>query len=300
MSTSPLRLTLGSDPEVMLFDTEQNRIVSAIPVLGRDKHDPILLGRDVKLYADNVLTEMSFAPAESTEEIVERFRDAFTRTQARLGPRYRLHPQASHVYDEDQLQDKAAREVGCTPSFNGWANTQNAIADLKESGFRTGSCHLHLGNADCWTQPKGKLMTKTSVLDAIKMLDIYVGTASTIFDRDPTAPARRDLYGRSAEYRRTTYGCEYRCLGNYVLRSPSLIRLAYDLAIHAISHVSNDTVQDVLQAVNPEEVQLAINTSDPALARVVLSQAALPDELMKRVEHEYAPASFEQEWGIAA
>lgn len=44
-------ITLGSDPELFLYDTEQKKIVSAIPVLGKhDKYNPIDLGDGIKMY----------------------------------------------------------------------------------------------------------------------------------------------------------------------------------------------------------------------------------------------------------
>lgn len=292
----PLTLTWGSDPELMIQDTKTQRIVSAIPVIKRDKHDPVDLGNGAKMYYDNVLTEMSFSPAR-LEEITARFKDAFARMKKHLGPQYRLFPKAAHVYDAKEVESDIAMQAGCDPSFNAWTRSVNPATKFT-TGLRSGSCHIHVGRED-WENPADeRLVAIESKEQAVRLMDVFVGCANVIFDKDPTAPERRKLYGRSSECRWPPHGVEYRVCGPYMLKSPELIQLGYDLAFHAVSHVVDDTAEQALARIKPEEVQTAINTNDAKLARKVLVAAGLPKALMQRVEKDYRLPEFEKAWGI--
>ncbi len=284
------QVTFGSDPELHLFDNETKRIVSSLRILGRNKLDPIILGDGMKMYADNVLIEAAFPPALA-ETVVAMIRDVFTRMQEKLGARYSLLPKASHVYDPEELADPACWETGCNPNFDVYAEAMNLPADFKD-GQRTGSFHIHVGNPLF----DGNKMEMKAI--AIRLMDVFVGCASVIFDKDESAPARRSLYGKAGEFRPTSYGAEYRVLGNYPLRSPETTKLVYDLVDYTMTHIHNKTDRDVLKAINPLEVQTAINTNDRTLALKVLDKAALPHKLLARVQQDYQMPAFNQAWSI--
>lgn len=296
-----LEITLGADPELMLVRRDDRKIVSSIPVLKRNKNNPIDLGDGIRTYSDNVLVEAAFPPSRSIEGAVETMRKALVRIHEKLGKNYELLPQASHVYDGKELGKKGEKnpawEVGCSPNFDVYADAMNMPGDFS-SGLRTGSFHIHIGNAN-YRNPRcgDELMSVESKQDAIKIMDIFVGCASVLFDKDPTAPARRALYGKAGEYRPTDYGVEYRCLGNYGLRSPELTRLVFELAGYAMTHIRNGTAKDVLKSVDPIKVQLAINDNDATLAESILYKAGLPAKLMERVKTPRNP-DFLQDWSI--
>lgn len=305
MKKPTLNLTFGSDPELMLFDLSEKKIVSSLRVLKRTKDDPIVLGNGIKMYADNVLVETSFPPLSMMEDFISYFRNIFTRMQESLGAQYRLLPQASHVYDEAELKDKikqrdgteiSAWDIGCNPNFDVYKKQINEPLPFKD-GLRTGSFHLHIGNKSWKTNPDGKLMRMPSKEQAIKIMDIFVGCASILFDKDPTSPARRQYYGKAGEFRPTDYGCEYRCLSNWALRSPITTQLVFDLTKHAMSHIADDTVQDVLDAIGDELVQDAINNNKPDLATTILKKASLPSQLFARILKESTP-NFYKAWGL--
>lgn len=284
-----MNITLGSDPELHLKDNELGRIVSSIHVLKRDKNNPIIIGKDVRLYHDNVLAEIAHPPVGSSEEAVSLWRGIFTSVREHLGSRYDLVAQASHIYDADQLQDKAARETGCNPNFDAYAEAVNPKVDFTD-GLRTGSFHIHVGHP--------KLETMYQKADAIKLLDIYLGCASIIFDKDPTAQMRRKYYGKAGEFRHTSYGAEYRVLGNYALSSPELTKLVFDIAAYALTHVTHGTVKDVLKLANPFDVQKAINTNQPRLAEEIMDKAGMPHALLQRVKQRYEIHSIWKAWGL--
>jgi hypothetical protein len=223
------QLSWGSDPEFMLFDFEKGKVVSAIKVLKNDKHSPLDLGDGIKFYADNVLGEFSMPPTESIDEFIAMMTKVLHRGQKALGKRYRLIAKAAHIYDEEELDCPKALEGGCSPNFDVYANAANLPPKFK-GGLRTGSFHIHLG-AD-------NLQTRAQKDNAIKYLDAYLGMASVVFDKDPTVPKRRELYGKAGEFRPTPYGIEYRVLGPYALRSPITVRLALELAALALKQAA--------------------------------------------------------------
>lgn len=284
------KITIGSDPELHLQDNETGKIVSAIPILKKDKHNPIVLSGGTKLYYDNVLAEISHSPVANAEDGVKKFREIFSNVQKFLGPRYTLLPQAAHTYDKDQLKDKTCWETGCNPNLDAYAEMENPRVEFKD-GLRTGSFHIHLGHP--------KLKTMYEKADAIKMMDVYLGCSSVIFDKDPTAGKRRKYYGRAGEFRPTDYGLEYRPLGNYPLRTPAMTKLVFDLVEYCAGHVERGTVKDVINIKGIQKVtQWAINDNDPKEAMKVLDKAALPHALLERVKQTYEVPAFREAWGL--
>lgn len=288
MKDKTLGFTLGSDPEMMLFDTVKGRIVSSIPVLQRDKHNPIDLGNGAKMYADNVLVETAFPPATTKEGFITTLRSVLSRMQDSIGENYRLIPQSSHVYPEDELQDKSAKESGCNPNYDVYARTMNKPAPFS-SGLRTGSFHIHVGHE--------KLLNPETKDKAIKLLDIYLGCGSVVFDRDDTSPARRALYGKAGEFRPTPYGVEYRVLGNFALRSPKTTELVVDLVVKAMEHIINGTEDRLIALIPEEDVVNSINNNMRGLAKSVLLRAGLDKETFARINRHYNP-TFYKAWGL--
>ena len=179
-------ITYGSDPEFHLWDNQKKRIVSAIPVVKTDKNRPVHLGGGIHAYADNVLIETSFPPADNKKQFIGRFRAAFDKMQNFIGDRYRLLPKAAHKYHKDELKDPKSWEIGCSPNFDAYKCSMNNPLPFQD-GLRTGSCHFHIGHKS--------LIDFSTRIDTIKLLDIFLGCASVIFDTDKTSKARRKYYG---------------------------------------------------------------------------------------------------------
>ncbi len=283
-------ITLGSDPEMMLFDNNEGKMVSSLRVFkGRDKHRPINLGDGIKMYPDNVLIESAFPPAPSIADMMVMLKTVLVRMAEQLKGRYSLVAQSSHVYDKSELRGKKPWEIGCNPNHDCYSEGLNPTANMA-TGLRTGSFHLHLGHP--------MLNTIHEKRAAIKLLDIFVGCSSVLFDKDETSPARRKLYGRAGEFRPTPYGVEYRVLGNWALRSPQATELVWDLVAHAASHIDHRTIGDVLKSVGPIHPQLAINDNDKIMAFRVLDKAGLPATLLNRVTRNYESPELYKAWGI--
>lgn len=284
------KITFGADPEFHLMDLLTHKVTSALSVLKTTKAAPIDLGDGIKLYADNALAEAAFPPAVGPEAITEQIRDVFIRIIERIGKTHDLLHQAYITYPKEELADKSLWEAGCNPNYDAWnENRQNAAAKFRDGG-RTGSFHLHIGHDGLDTMDKKVQM--------VKLMDIVVGCASVIFDRDPTAMKRRELYGRAGENRSTDYGIEYRVLGNSPLHSPITTRLVWDLTQYAVDRFDAGEAEAMIEAVGSGRVTLAINTCDKTKAREVLDIIALPNKLMLRCEQDNDLATFREEWGL--
>lgn len=287
-----LNVHYGLDPELTLYSLEQKRIVSAIPVLKCDKHNPIDLGDGVKFHADNTLAEFSMRPETTGPALVKSMRVSFQKMQDYLGKQYRLLPKASHVYpDEDLVPSHSVdpMQIGCEDSFLCWGQCLKPTNGFV-GGLRTGSFHLHLGHA--------KLLEFEHRLNAIKLLDIYLGLSSVVFDKDETARARRALYGVSGEHRLPIWGIEYRVMGPFALRSPALVELVIDIAEYALDAMREGRQDEIIGMIHPEEVERAINTCDVPLARRILTQLEFPKALMQRVELDRGELDMYREWSI--
>jgi Phage phiEco32-like COOH.NH2 ligase-type 2 len=286
--------TIGSDPEFMVFDLSKKKIVSSLPLLP-DKEHPIDLGEGILVYADNILAEAKFPPARTKAEFIGSFRNAFQRLERHLGNNFNIAPVTYHVYDEVELSDKKSWEIGCTPSYNGYTERENPIIKFKD-GTRTGSAHIHIGNQ--------KLCNFDVRHQAVRLLDIFLGVASVIFEKDgEPSRTRRRYYGSAGEYRPTSYGLEYRVLSPYVLRNPELIRLVYDLVDFTMSIIEGgDEIQSTLDLVDPKAIQYAINEADLPLARRIFSEVAgsvgMPVSLFRRVKPTYNVRDFHKNWQI--
>lgn len=295
-------MTFGSDPESMIIRLDDQKVVSAIPIIGHDKHDPIDLGDGIRLYADNVLAENSFPPTENPDDFIARLREVFVRTMEFLGGRYELAFRAAHIYDETELGPKpeimvgklpVEWEIGCNPSWDTYKQS-SYIPNPFEDGMRTGSFHLHIGHEKL----AGGMDNIEMKATAIRLLDLFVGCASVIFDKDKSSPMRRRLYGKCGDFRPTPYGIEWRTLGNYALRSPALVRLVLDLATYAMGFIDRGEHEAALEWTDPDEVQKAVNTCDKKLAKQILLDAAMPSELMHRIERRYRIINWREAWAI--
>lgn len=285
----------GADPELMLINPEGG-LISAIGKVPGTKTRP----RKVKSGAvqhDNVMAEFNISPANDSEEFENNMRDVLKALAEMVAPN-RLTVRASADFPEEALRDRKARIFGCDPDFNSWTLSLNQIpAEAAASPFRSAGGHLHIGKkpatAELLDNPYGKI-------EVVKMLDVFVGIPSVILDPDPTAPARRSLYGRAGAHRPKPYGVEYRALGNFWVRSPSLAILVYELADVAVRRTLEGTSETIIRAVGAGEVQETINNSDNKKARSIFRKLIryIPKETMARIQAAEAKIDLYQAWGL--
>lgn len=280
------QLTLGSDPEFMLFNRAKDRIVSAIPVIPQNKEQPVSLGKGFAFYHDNVMLEATVPPAASRYEFVNNTRELFSRIYKKLGNKYDLRCTASHTFSEKEVDHDDARVAGCSPEFDAYA-MDVCLPPQFVKGFRSAGGHIHIGRNDFakhMDNPDGvALIDPYNKADVIKLMDIFVGLPLMVIDKDPSSPARKSLYGKAGRHRPTAYGVEYRTPGNYWLGSPSLTGLIYDLTAFVSDLNGRGKTEGVLSKYDGEEIAGIIDSNNVDEAARMVEKVEFPTGLYERI-----------------
>lgn len=271
----------GADPELML-QSPKGQLISAIGIVpGTKKRPRKVLGGAVQ--HDNVMAEFNVNPADTSEELVDNMRSVLKELALLVAPNT-LVVRASADFPEEELKHQKARVFGCDPDFDSWSMSMNQIDGTAAfSGFRSAGGHFHVGKrpeiAEMLDDPYGKV-------EVVKMLDIFLGIPGVLLDPDPTAPARRKLYGKAGAHRPKPYGVEYRALGNFWVRSPGLASLIYELADVAVRLTHEGQSKKVIESIGAKTVVGIINNSNVKLAaKTIRKELApyLPKEMLARI-----------------
>lgn len=250
-------VTIGTDPELFLYDSEKKEVISAVGIIPGSKHEPYKikeLGRGFALQTDNVLIEFN-VPAVKLEDKngfinnIQKMKDYITKYVKNVNPNFTLLHKASAKLKENQLNSAQAWEFACDPDFNCYTNLENQKPVLEDLCLRSAGFHIHIG----YSNPD----LKTS-LTILKYMDAYLGIPSVLLDTDTK---RRDLYGKAGCFRLQKYGLEYRVLSGYFLNSINTIGFVYDQVIKALDAFDSDKklpkFNDVIKTINDSDIELA-------------------------------------------
>jgi hypothetical protein len=281
---------LGADPELMLRDTKTKKLRSAIPIIKEGKNEGRKLDAtgENRILHDNVLVEFNTKPAESRDEFVKTIGSVLregNKIVAKEGLELLL--QASAEFPQEEISCQEACEFGCEPDFDAYELRINEMpTTAAQAPFRSAGGHLHLGKHQDKKVNElligGEGYGKVTV---VKLLDIICGIPSVFIDKDPTAPARRGLYGKAGSHRpKEEYGVEYRAVGPWWLSSPEHTELAHRMADEALYLAINDQLEQLTKDLGGEEViQQTINDS-----RVELAQRLFQKYIAPRLSKETA------------
>lgn len=304
--------SFGSDPE--FFIVKDNKPVSAIGIVhGTIEHR--IEKKDHQFYCDNVLAECAIKPGKSKSEVLQNFRECF-RLYADLVKPYRLKPQASYEFKNEQLTHPEARMVGCAPDMCAYEVKQKLppIIRIKKGNLRSCGGHIHLGASILKSNGPEPIMM-------VYMLDLLLGVPSLFLDQDPTSARRKRLYGQAGRYRPRPFGIEYRTLGNFWLQSPRLVGLVYNLCKTALQIVKNGKAAEMwsfdrnvfynsddlslawkCQAYDAKMLKLGIDSGNKTLiqSHFELAKSLLASELAEELEicinHQWG--DFYSEWDL--
>lgn len=222
-----MKLLIGSDPEVFL--KKDGKLVSCHGLLPGDKKNPFRVNRGA-VQVDGMAAEFNIDPAASEEEFIGNLNAVMHQLRGMLGGYEIVADPVAHFGREYiDSQPAEAKELGCEPDYNAWLEGSVNPRPNVDAPFRTGAGHLHLG----WKQDDQNL---GECIPVIKQLDAFLGIASVLFDPDTE---RRELYGKHGAFRPKPYGCEYRVLSNYWLRSDKLMAYVYQMTQKAFAHLVN-------------------------------------------------------------
>ena len=314
-----MKFSFGTDPEFMLM--KDRKYISAIGVVPKRAEDKNGKPLPQELYYDNVLAECSIEPGESKEEVIKNIGHTIRRYAKAVYPHI-LVPQAAQEYPKKQLRHKEALRVSCRPEACCYLMKDMPIPEQEfiEGQLRTAGGHVHLGTTI--------IRNDFEVLAAIRLMDLFVGIPSVFIDHDPTSPTRKNLYGKAGRFRQTSYGCEYRSIGNFWLSSPKLVSLIYDLSAFVVQFLADDRYKelwdiDVKSILDPEIQKIkgldktqfhkcigynltlmreAIDNMDKDKGKELLKciEQYLPRALMTAIEEASVPNQYDmyKEWNI--
>ncbi len=247
---------LGCDPELFIRDAS-NRVIGSEKVIGGGLDTPY-----GQVIVDGVQVELNPAPHSCRQVLTQNIYLCLCSLEQKLLNKHADFSQSVEVEksEYDSLSD-SCKVFGCKPSYN-VNHVDPILVDPSVYMTRTAGGHIHLGGGD-----KSTMDVLKDPERIIPVLDTILGNTMVLFDRDPANAERRKNYGRAGEYRTPQYGIEYRTLSNYWLRSPVSTSLVFGLARHAVDIVLNNLDRGLMELVNYEEVVLAINSNDEALAR---------------------------------
>lgn len=304
---STFTTTRGADPEFFIKDTDSGDIVSAIDVLVNDKYNPIILGDEVTLYYDNAMGEFTIKPAESKEQFIGVFRDAFTKInnylKTKCGEKYEIVIQASHEFDPKYLDCEEALRIGCNPEFNADECMQITPPDFSGS-LRSAGGHIAVGRTDFKDKIDKDgfaLMSFETKLELVKLLDCFVGLPFTLIDNDTTSLRRRKIYGSPSSHRPKDFGIEYRVLSSLWTTSPKTVGLIYDLSELAVQKLISGEGTKILKSIDKEMVNSAIRENNKGLAEEIVTSLNFPKNIMVQLAQykDVKSWDFYKEWNLS-
>ena len=253
-----LDCTIGSDPELFIFNTKTKKVVSAIDKIPGYKADPYTEGlpEGFGLQTDNILAEFNIPPVQKENDFVkniEFMKDFIRNIVKAIDPNYDVLCQASSKVPLKELKHPQAQEFGCDPDYCIYKDGPNEVSPAAKTSLRSAGFHLHVG------YPNNNIDTSITML---KYVDAFVGVPSIIYDTDVE---RRKLYGKAGCFRLTKYGFEYRTLSSYWLDNPSRLQFIWrqlQYALRAYAHGYKLPSESV--------VRDTINNNDVATAKTLI------------------------------
>lgn len=256
MKTRPT-VTIGSDPEVFLFDPKASKYKSSVGLIGGTKNHPIPLGDQPGFFVqeDNVTVEFNTPPATDLETFVKGINYSMTTIKAtadKLG--LIVRPDAAAYFSGVELDSEGARTFGCEPDYNAWTGKINPKPRGVDPSLRSCGGHIHVGATD------------VDRFQLIRMMDLFLGVPSVLMDADVT---RKQLYGKAGACRPKEYGAEYRVLSNFWLKNDDLTRWAFIESLRAVQAVREESIN--LHEIG-DAIQSCINDCDGVLATHLVEQ----------------------------
>ena len=144
------QITLGTDPEVFLTDTE-GRYVSAHDLVPGSKWDPHRV-QSGALQPDGVAAEFNIDPVETADEFMSNIDTVMKQLESQIKSIrpdliITMTPTATFSKEYFDSLPESAKELGCTPDYNAYTRDTNSPPSTTEP-FRTGSGHIHIGWGD--------------------------------------------------------------------------------------------------------------------------------------------------------
>jgi len=274
--------TIGADPELFLINN--GVLKSAIPIIMGTKYDPQPLPSGGNVQRDNVALEFGVKPAFTVDDFVQNIKDTINDIRVILPDNYSMLPIPSAYFPTEELDHPEAKMFGCDPDFDAWTNNKNTKPEsAKDSTFRTCGGHIHVGHLP----EKGYdfLINYNQKRMFVRVMDMFLGTASVIIDDSKEALERKNLYGKAGCFRDTSYGIEYRTLSNFWVKSPTYTKLMYHLTKDALNDMEKNGTRTLDTVSKSWDIRVIINNGIKSSAHSILKMLAekgcLSDETLE-------------------
>lgn len=283
------KLSLGSDPEMVIRDKKTGQPVSAVSIFkGVDfnysKETPLEKGKGRTYFHDNVNVEGTMPPAFSKEELIKNVHNYIKDAREILGEDFVLSNESYTVYPKKEFDSQEAMTFGCSAAYDAFTVAPIERIEASNIDYRTCGGHIHVGREDFKSIEGGELIDFESKISSVKLFELILGTALTVIDNDPSSKKRKELYGKAGEHRPTEYGVEVRSPGNYWLGSPRTVSLVWDLSQIVYDIIFDGKTQEILDKVDENEYVEAINSFDKKKCLEILTNLnIIPNETIKEI-----------------
>lgn len=225
-----MSLLIGADPELFLKKGQQN--FSGYNIIPGTKMAPHPVPEGA-VQVDGMALEFNINPCATPKEFVYRIETVLASLREMVPADYEfdISPVAHFTEEYMDTQPEDAKRLGCDPDFDAYTGKANNPPPQHPT-MRTAAGHVHLG----WTT--GADVTDPDHFDDCRIMarqmDYYLGLFGVLHDPDNT---RRQMYGRPGCFRPKPYGCEYRVLSNFWLKSPELMEKVFTQATRGFNHL---------------------------------------------------------------
>lgn len=263
-----MKFTIGTDIELALTDGE--RLVSAIPFIPGDKHNPQPMKCGSLLQHDNVMVEFAIPYTDSEGDLVKKIHTALKNTKSQIPKHLSMLAIPSGYYDPEELNNEEAQKFGCDPDFNAWLVCQNDTPCADSANFRTCGGHIHIGSR--------VLASDENKFRLVKMMDCFHSLTMMTIDRTIESIERKMLYGKAGCHRPKPYpGIEYRALSNTWISEENLVRLMFRLSRDAMNILVSGKDEDIIEAIGRKRITSTIDEGDIDTARELVGEYVLPN-----------------------
>jgi len=242
-----VKIAIGCDPELFVFDTTLFRIVPAVGLVQGTKEKPFKLSKGT-VQLDGTLIEIGTDPAYTEDDFVHNLKVTLEEVQQILDSkqegRYKLLCGALAGYNRDDLKGipKSVFNVGCEPQYHIQQNegscTPYSLRQMRGPEVISpeevpAGGHIHIGftsGRNCSDQ--GHLR------DCLEVSRSIIGTLLN----SPERQRAWLLFGGGRAIRVKPYGFEYRNPSAYWLHSEESVRLIFRQAVNAVHSAMDRTV----------------------------------------------------------
>lgn len=255
------KLTIGADPEFLLFDPFSKSYVPSIGLLGgtKDKPLPIIKNKKEigKIQEDNVMGEFCVPVAKTANEFKTSINNILAQIQSNLPSGLCITREAAAYFDPNLLRHPQAKMVGCDPDFDAWDVKRNPTPQIANGTLRTCGGHVHVGMPEIIGETE-----RDKAYDRVfftRWLDLFLGVPSILLDTDTL---RKQFYGKAGAHRPKPYGVEYRVMSNFWIFSDSFITWVVNNVEKAYSRYRGSDEKKRTLSTYEASIKRAINQKD--------------------------------------